>query len=104
MNRGHGTRSPMAFDPLTMLLHQAELIAEHGARGGGTEANDDLRVNEGELRFQPWAAGCDLDRRGRFVNATFFDALELEMLYRIRNVQLIAPQLDLGERAIEDLS
>src|SRR5260370_9012003 len=104
MDGRHRLVRPLRLQPLSVLFHQAKLIADHRACGGGAEADHDLRADEGELSLDPRPASSDFDRRRRFVNAPLADALEFEMFHGVRDVEIFAIQFHRVERAIEHLT
>ncbi len=57
-------------------------------RCGCTQADDELRTNGGDLRFEPWAAGRNFKRVWLLVQPDFAPRFPLEMLHRIGDVDL----------------
>jgi hypothetical protein len=55
---GRGYRTVSRWENLSPVLCQAKLRSEETLRGSRTQADDELRADGGNFRFQPWAAGC----------------------------------------------
>ncbi len=62
------------------------------------------RLDDGQLRLQPGPTGADLGRARRLVDASLAPLHELEVLDDVGDVEPLADQADLGQRAIEDLA
>lgn len=76
-------------DPAT-LHHQAEIGTQQRFRRGRAQADQDLWADDGQLRFEPGAAGADLDRPGCLVDAAFGGADELEVFDDVGYVDVLA--------------
>src|SRR5687767_2266407 len=94
------------LDRLSALLRHLELLAEQRLGCGGAEADDDARLDEGDLELEPWVAGRDLADVRLLVDTplTALGALPLEVLDRVRDVDGAAVDAGLVEGGVEELA
>lgn len=64
----------------------------------------ELWLNDSELCFQPWPAGCDFARIRFLMNAAFPTRFPLKMFHRIRDVYLGSINSSFFQRAIHDFA
>ena len=57
-----------------------------------------------QLRLEPWTAGGDLVRARRLVDPPLAALLELEVLHRVRDVEALAIEANVGQRAVQHLA
>ena len=101
---GHQGRCPGAFEQFAAAGGDAEFWAEQRLSGGGAEADDQLRLNDGDLGFEPRPAGDDF-RSGRvLVQATLAALFEFEMLDGVGHVDFAAVEARGGKRFVEQAS
>ena len=74
----------------------------HGVRRGRAQADDHARVDGLELGSEPGTARLDLFCSGLLVEAAFAALLELEMLHRVRDVNVGARQAGALERLVQN--
>ena len=89
MNGGRH-RPVFGWKYLATVLGQAELRSEQILRGGCAQADDDLRMNGRNLHLEPRATGRYLEGVGLLVQADFAPWFPLEVLDRVRDVNLSA--------------
>jgi len=70
----------LACDPKTRAENRLRCRRAHG--------HHQLWLNDSQLRFQPWAAGCDFARIRLLMNPAFPARLPLKMLYRVCDINL----------------
>src|SRR5437867_3103574 len=104
MVRGDRLRRPARRREAAAVLRDLELVAEDRASGGGTQADEHLRLEQGQLGFEPRAARVELARSRRLVDPALATLLELEVLDRVGDVELLARQTRFGECPIEHLA
>ena len=90
MDRPNDFGAPQILEPI------------HGVRRRRTQADDDGRADGVELGPEPRTAGFDLFRSGLLVEATLAALLELEVLDRIREVDLGARKPGPLQGLVED--
>src|SRR5215813_12218531 len=100
MVRRDGLWSPARLRKAAAVLRDPELVAEDRLRGGGAEAHEHVRFDQSQLRFEPRAAGVELRGPRRLVDAALAALLELEVLDRVGDVELLARQTRFGERLL----
>jgi hypothetical protein len=83
-------RRPGGLQNPAALLHQAEIGTQERLRRGRAQADEDLGPDRGQLRFEPGAAGADLDGPGRLVDAAIGGADELEVLHDVGDVDVLS--------------
>src|SRR5258708_1916218 len=69
LHRREYIRPERAVHELATRHRDLEVLADHGARRGGAERHDDVRLDRCDLGFEPLAAGVDLALRPRLVKA-----------------------------------
>jgi hypothetical protein len=84
--RGHWTMIGGKY--LAAVFCQPKLCSEETLRRSCTQADDQLRSNGGNLRFQPGTAGCYFKRVWLLVQPNLSARFPLEMLNGIGNVHL----------------
>src|SRR5213594_3318140 len=104
MVRGDRLRRPARRREAAAVLRDLELVAEDRASGGGTQADEHLRLEQGQLGFEPRAARVELARSRRLVDPALATLLELEVLDRVGDVELLARQTRFGECPNEHLA
>src|SRR5216683_1715851 len=82
----------------------AKLRPQDRLRGGGSEADDDARLDDVDFRLQPGAAGVDLGRVRLFVNAPLAARLPLEVLHDVGDVDLGPVDAGLIECFVEKIA
>src|SRR5436305_13928928 len=102
MDRRRDVIGEVGFDPLAALARDPKLAAQQGLRGRRTQADEHARTHDGELRFEPRAAGGELAPARLRVDAALAPRLPLEVLDRVRDVR--CPTIDAGkvEGVVED--
>jgi hypothetical protein len=75
-------------DRLSSFFGQPEFTAQQRLRGGRSQANDDLRLKQLNLSFQPWPARVGFGCAGLLVDPPFPAFFEPEMLDGIRDVDV----------------
>ena len=73
---------------LAAVLCQSKLCTEQTLRRSCTEADNELRTNGGNLRFQPWAAGRYFKRVWFLMQANLAAQFPFEMLHSIGDVHV----------------
>src|SRR4051794_36140937 len=101
MDGGGHVRRQGRLDPRASLLGHAELLAEQRLRGGGAEADEDLRLHDCQFLVEPRMAGGDLGPRGLLVDAALAAGGPLEVLHGVRDVSGRAVDAGLLERLVE---
>src|SRR5690348_2483553 len=98
--RGHAL-GEVRLEPLAALLRDAELLAEERLRRRRAEADEHRRLHDRELRLEPGAAGHLLGPARLRVDAPLPARLPLEVLDRVRDVDLPAVDPREIERLVE---
>jgi hypothetical protein len=93
-----------ALDELSPRHGNLEARPEHRLGGRGPEAADDLRLQRGDLRLQPRAAGFDLTLRRRLVQAALAARLPFEVLHGVGDVKRGAVDSRRFEGTVEQAS
>src|SRR5438270_8272621 len=88
MHGRHHQWQPWAFDELTSLYADPEISAEERLGGGGAQADQDVRLDDGDLGIEPGPAGADFGRVRFLVKPALALRLPLEMLDSVRDVDL----------------
>ena len=101
MQRDEHLQTVVTLLPAPALACDRHLAAEQRARRSGAERDRSLRPDQRDLAFQPVQAGRRLALRRRLVDAPLAAQLELEMLDRVGEVELIAAPAELRQRAVE---
>src|SRR3989449_319129 len=97
--RAHVVAEPTgAVAAAAAIAQEAEFVAEQGAGRGRAQAHERLRLDGGELRLDPGAAGRDLREPRRLVDAPLAPHDELEVFHRVGHVQRGAVEVDFGQR------
>jgi hypothetical protein len=104
VNGGHEVRGDGGVEEFAAVLRDAEVAAEEGLCGGGTEAHDDLGLEESDFGVEPNAAGGNLERVGFFVDAALAAKLPFEMLDGVGDVGLAAVDAGFFQGSVEELS
>src|SRR5580765_1049690 len=86
------------------VLRDPELVAEDRASRRRTEADEHVRLDRGELGFEPRPARVELRCARRLVDPALAALLELEVLDRVGDVDLFALQPGFGQRPVEHLA
>ena len=103
MERGEDARCPgRAVLEHAVVLRQSEVATEEDLSRGRPEANDDFGPHDRDLGLEPAAACMDLECVWLRVKAAFAAWLPLEVLHRVREVDLLARDLCLVERLVEE--
>ena len=104
MNRREYDRRPFGLQPDAAGFHDAERASEQRFRGDRAEADDDLRFHQRNLVLEPGKAGANLSETRGFMEATLRARIlgPLEVLDRVREIEVIAIDACCVERAIED--
>src|SRR5712691_2639219 len=64
--------------------------SDHGLRSGRSEADDDARLDDIDLRLQPWPAGSDLRGIRLLVDAPLAARLPFEVLHHVGDIDAAA--------------
>src|SRR5262249_24004160 len=99
-----GLRRIARLRELAAVARDPELVAENHLRGGGTEADEHVRLDQRQLRFEPRAAGAEFRSPRRLVDAALAALLDLEVLDGVGDVELLARQTGFGERLLQHLT
>jgi hypothetical protein len=98
-------RRERALDKAPVHGGHLEVLRDDGASGGGAEADDDLRLDGGDLALEPLVAGVDLALRRGLVQPALAcsspGGLPLEVLYRVGDVDMVAVHARGLERPVE---
>jgi hypothetical protein len=86
------------------LLGDLEGLPQQGLRRRGAEADEHARLDQGDLRFEPRAAGADFRRVRLGVNPPLAARFPFEVLDDVRDVDDAAIDAGFLERAVEQLS
>src|SRR5205809_1073202 len=100
MHGGHEL-STVPLDHLPALTRDPERWSEQGPRCNGSEHHDELRLDEGKLRDQPWPAGLDVNAVRCLVNAAFALVAKAKMLYGVGDVGCLAIDTGLVHRLVQ---
>jgi hypothetical protein len=73
---------------LAALFADFEFRSEQCLGGGSAETNDDFRLNQTNLGFEPWTAGGNFSGVWFFMNATFTTWFPFKMLDYVGDVSL----------------
>src|SRR3982751_1274361 len=101
MQRGEDVRRERALDELAALDRDLEVLADHRLRRGRAERDDDVRLDRLDLALEPLMAGVDLALRRGLVKAPLAAQLPLEVLDRVRHVEMLAIDARGLQRAVE---
>src|SRR5436190_17276643 len=101
MDSGHHVRSKRGFNKLSALFGDAKFRAEQCLSGSGAESHYHIRLNYGDLSFEPGTASRDFRGIRFLVDAAFAPRLPLKMFDNISDVGLGAIDTSFGERIIE---
>ena len=85
---GRGDWTVIRWKYLSAVFCQPKLCSEETLRRSCTEADNELRSNGGNLRFQPWAAGGYFERIWLLVQPNLSARLPFEMLNSIGYVHI----------------
>ncbi len=85
---GSGHWTVIGWKYLSAVFCQSKLCAEQTLRRSCTQTDDELRMNSGNLRFQPWAAGGDFKRVRFLVQPNLAARFPFEMLHSIGDVHI----------------
>lgn|SRR5919109_1252320 len=102
MNRRRHRRQSVSFDDLAPVLRETELGAEQGPCSRRAEANDQLRLGDGDLLIEPRTACVDLPHRWFLVDATFPALLPSKVFDGVRDVDVRSIDACLLEGPIQD--
>jgi hypothetical protein len=84
--RGHWT--VIRWKDLSAVLCQPKLRSEQTMRRSCTQADNELRTNGGDLRFQPWAAGRYFKRVWLLVQPNLSARFPFEVFNSVGDVHL----------------
>jgi hypothetical protein len=73
---------------LSAVLCQSKLCTEQTLRRSCTQADNELRTDGGNLRFQPWAAGRNFKRVWFLMQPNLAPRFPFEMLHSVGDVHL----------------
>lgn len=106
MNRREHGRRPLGLDRASARFHDAERATEERLRGGGAEADDDLRFDKRDLVLEPREARAHFAGARRLVQSsrTARVARPFEVLDGIRHVDVVAVDTGCVQRAVEQLA
>src|SRR5215475_13279794 len=90
MHRRDDARRKLMRNRFSPSLRYLEGFPQQALSSRGSEANDDLGLQHGDLRLQPRTAGRNLQLVRFFVDATLPAWLPFEMLDRVGEVNLVA--------------
>ena len=86
------------------LRAHAKLRAENGLRRGGSKTDNDARLNDADLRFQPGPAGVDFRRIRLLVNPPLAARFPFEVLHHVRDVNLGTVNPRFGQSFVQEVS
>src|SRR5437660_1507121 len=92
MHSPHYFRSQAGADPPSSLPRHAEIISEQRLGSGRTQAHENTRLQQANLRIEPGAARLNFGRARLLVNSPLppFIGRPLEVLYDICYVDFVA--------------
>src|SRR3954468_22362916 len=102
MDRRRDVIGEVGFDPLAALARNPKLAAQQGLRGRRAQADEHARTHDGELRFEPRAAGGELAPARLRWCAALASRLPLEVLDRFRDVGPPTIDADKVESVVEE--
>src|SRR5438067_12327280 len=102
MDRRRDVIGEVGLDPLAALARDPKLAAQQGLLGRRAQADEHARTHDGELRFEPRAAGGELAPARLRVDAAFAPGLPLEMLDRVRDVGRTTTDAGTIESVVEE--
>jgi hypothetical protein len=85
---GRGDWTVFCWKNLSAVLCQSKLRSEQTLGRSGTQADNELGMNGGNLRFQPWAAGRYFKRVWFLMQPNLAARLPFEMLHSVGDVHL----------------
>src|SRR5437016_4777852 len=85
---GDRLRRPARRREVAAVLRDPELVAEDRAGRRSAEADEYLRLDQGQLGFEPRTTGLELVRPWRLMDSALATLLELEVLDRVGDVEL----------------
>src|SRR4029079_1536941 len=86
MHGGGHARRERRRDERPALLRDLEALAEQRLRGGGAETDEDPRLDQRDLRFEPWPACRNLRSVRLRVDAPLAARLPLEVLHDVGDI------------------
>jgi hypothetical protein len=98
--RGHRLGAGVVDERASLLKH-AVILADDRSRRSRTQTDDDPRLNDSDLRLDPWMTSHCFDNRRFLMNATFASLLELEMFDGIGDVDIFARDASISQRPIK---
>ena len=102
VNRSHHQGRQLELQKLTAMLGDPEIAAKQRLGRSGSQADDDLRLPEGDFRIQPRTAGGNLSGIGLFVDAALAAGFPLEVFHGIRDIGFAAVDARFDHGMIED--
>jgi len=90
------------FEEVSAVLQYTVPVAEHGLKGGGAEADQDLRSKSLQFGLEPGSACNHLGGGWLLVYAAFAALFELEVLYRVGDVNVGSVDAGIGERTVQE--
>jgi len=97
-------RREIRLDEGGPLRADAKLRSDHRLGGGRSEADDDARLDDIDLRLQPWPAGIDLRGVRLLVDAPLAARLPLEVLHHIGDVDAAAIDARFLQRLVQEIA
>src|SRR2546428_8079897 len=104
MERGDRLLRPARGKGPAAVPEQAEIGSDDRARRRRAEADEHLGLASRDLGINPGAAGRELAKTRRLVDAALAALDELEVLDRVRDIEPLAVQAHLDQRAVEHLA
>src|SRR5947199_2336107 len=86
------------------ILRDPERVAEDRAGRRGAEADENLRLDQGQLGVEPRTTSLELVRPWRLMDSALAALLELEVLDRVGDVELLALETRFGQRLVKHLA
>src|SRR3989442_1966423 len=104
MERGDRLLRPTRGEEPAAVPEQAEIGGDDRARRRRAEADEHLGLDRRDLGLHPGAAGRELAQTRRLVDAALAALAELGVLDRVRDIEPLAVQAHLDQRAVEHLA
>src|SRR5208337_821043 len=100
MYGGHYTWCKSRLDELTSVLRHTKIASQKRLCCRRSKAHNHLGANGRDFRIKPGPASGNFGGVGLFMDPSFSARLPFEMLYDIRNVDLLTINTGLGESGV----
>src|SRR5215831_1793508 len=104
MHRGERVGSPPRRHRAAAVLAHSNGSSKQRLSRCRSQSDDDARLNDGNLCFEPWEARLDLDRSRFTVDPPWTARHPFEMLHHISHVSPASIDTGLDEAAVEQLA